>query len=810
MTLHYIKIATRNLAKQKVLAFINVFGLSVGIACFSLFLLYAINEFSYERFHKNAGRIFRVDEVWDNPEGKQNGIAGLYMPLGPAMKKDFPDVENFVRFNAQPEYLINVNGKNFHVSVTFADPQVLSVFSFKLLSGNPAEALKKPNQIVITRDAALRLFGDINSIGKTVEIKSHDKFQSFIVSAIAENIPSASSIKFDILASYEYLIASRAENDGINSWHTTYGDETFVQLKKGSHLNNEPDRLLKFRFAYYPDEAAAYKKDKKVSTRFILQPLRTIHLTPNIDSGPPGSSTDPKNIWILISIASGILLIACINFTTLAIGRSAGRAKEVGVRKVVGGRKIQLAYQFLTESMLLSIVSAIIGMLLANILLPFFNRICGRQMQFSITQFPELVWLLVTLTIIVGLLAGSYPALVLSAFKPVDVLKSKIKLGGSNIFTKSLVTLQFVLSIALIISTLIIFQQLHFMRSKNLGFKKENVVVVHAEDNGALKIYPLFRQAVQSSKEIMGTAGAFISFGEGMGEMGYGFTFKSKDIGAIIYPVDHDFLNVLGLRLLAGRNFDPTIASDTSNAIIANETFVKNELGMTPAQAIGVQIKQKEDGNNRSITIIGVTNDFNFEPLTGPVRPQVFNMTGATFEPHQFFVRLRPGDPAPALQFLQKTWSSLVPDLDFHYSFLDEDLDRYYKSEEKWVKIVGWAGGISIMLACLGLFGLAALATINRTKEIGIRKVLGAPVSAIVQLLSKDFLQLVIIALLIASPIAWYFMHKWLQDYVYRIDIDWWIFALTGIVALLIALLTVGIHAFKAAMSNPVKSLRTE
>jgi len=379
-------------------------------------------------------------------------------------------------------------------------------------------------------------------------------------------------------------------------------------------------------------------------------------------------------------------------------------------------------------------------------------------------------------------------------------------LGGSNYFTKSLVTFQFVLSIALIISTIIIFMQLHFMRSKNIGLAKENVIVINADGVDTKKVYPLFRQSLRSQPQIIAVSSSEIGLGEGQGQMGGQFTFGEKKFGSIEYPVDQDYLKLMGMKLIAGRNFDLSTPTNTVNSVIINENIAETVLGMTPEKAVGQQLKGRGE---KIVTIIGVIKDFNFEPLTRAVRAQLFTMP-SDFTPRKFFVRVQAGNLSEASSKLQSVWKNIVPDFPFEYSFLDEDLNRFYKSEEKWSDIVGWAGGISIFLACLGLFGLAALAAVNRTKEIGIRKVLGASVSVIVRLLSKDFLKLVIIALLVASPIAWYFMDKWLQDYAYRIDIGWWVFAVTGIVAVLIAFATVSFQAIKAAMANPVKSLRTE
>jgi putative ABC transport system permease protein len=375
-------------------------------------------------------------------------------------------------------------------------------------------------------------------------------------------------------------------------------------------------------------------------------------------------------------------------------------------------------------------------------------------------------------------------------------------------FTKSLVTFQFVLSIGLIIATVIILQQLSFMHSKNLGFAKENVVVVNTSGADAKKIYPLFRQALQSNPGILGMTGSSMGLGAQEGQMGGGYEFNGKTSGVIEYPVDPYYLKVMNMRLIAGRHFDPAIVSDTINSIIVNESLVKNFLGLTPQEALGKQILGRK--NHKPRTIIGVTEDFNFEDLTRTVRPQLFSQP-ADFTPSRIFVRINPGDPSATLASLESAWKTIVPDdIPFSYSFLDEKFARFYESEKRWSSIVGWAGGISIFLASLGLFGLAALAAVNRTKEIGIRKVMGAGVISIVGLLSKDFLKLVIIALVIASPLVWYFMNDWLKDYAYRIHIGWWVFAVTGVIAVIIALLTIGLQTIKAAMANPVKSLRTE
>ncbi len=811
MIKNYLKVAFRNLTKQKVLSFINVFGLSAGLACFTLFLLYAVNEFGFDRFHKNGKNIYRAYLHLAPVHGEEERKSSyMPIPLGPAMKQDLPEVENFVRIkDSWGEDFIRANNKILRSKLTAADPQFFSVFSFKVLYGDGNGALKDPHHIVLTKDKAIQLFGEANAIGKTVEVKIEEEFVPFIVSAIADNIPSNSTIQFDILGSFEYYLTTKSGRQGVDNWHRS-GYQTYVQLRPGSTIAEGSPELRSFRSKYYKEDEVENKKDSTWTAAgspvtYALQPLKSMHTDITIGGGAV-DAVNPQNIWILLAIAAGVLLIACINFTTLAIGRSAGRAKEVGVRKVLGGGKKQLLFQFLTEALLLSIFSAVLGFILGEFLLPYFNQLSGRELTFSFSQFPELTWMMLGLILVVGLLAGSYPALVLSGFKPLDVLKSKIKVGGSNIFTKSLVTVQFTLSIGLIISTVIILQQLKFMQSKNPGFNKENIVMVDADGTDTKKIFPLFKQALAAQPQIAGVAGSELGLGEGTGWSQSGFDYEGKHKQVYEYFIDNDFINLMGMQMLSGRNFDPAMVSDTQTAVIVNEAMVK-DFGWTISNAVGKEIKGYSE--NMTPVVIGVVKDFHFRPFSYKVEPQMFHQFH-DYAPYKYFVRLKPGNPAEALEEVRKTWAAIVPGLPFKYDFLDDSLNRFYKSEARWSSIVGWAGGVSILLACLGLFGLAALAAINRTKEMGIRKVLGASATSIAALLSKDFLKLVIIAMVIAIPLAWYFMRQWLQDFAYRIDIGWWVFAATGIVAVLIASITVSFQAVKAGLANPVKSLRTE
>jgi putative ABC transport system permease protein len=813
MLKNYFKIALRNLQKQKVFAFINVFGLSVGIACFSLLLLFAANEFSFDKFHKNAQNIYRpyvLDNTLNGRPGEGNtDFSALTITMGEAMKRNLPDVVNYARLQLPwGENLVRTDKNVFHASVTYADRSLFSVFTFPLKYGNTATALHEMNDIVLTESRAKELFGKDDVVGKIVEIQIGIAFQPFRISAVARDIPANSTIRFDVMGNFLF---AQANNDHFmigSNYHPTVR-QTYVQLRPESQLPNDKQQLARFLESLNPN----YKMDLKNSGLtwrrnqapfiFRLQPLLSIHT----DSGFHGwSFTDydvinPKTIWLLLAIAGGILLIACINFTMLAIGRSAGRSKEVGVRKVIGAEKRQIIFQFLTEAILLSIASAILGLLMANILLPWFNQLSGRDLHFSLSLYPQMILLLIGLVLIVGLLAGSYPALVLSRFKPVEVLKNKFRVGGSNLFTRSLVTFQFALSIILIVSTTIILQQTKYMINKNPGFNKENVVAIDASQTDPNKIFPLFRQAVLNQPAIVGVTSAAAGLGEGQDLLGY----SNNGLSAAINIVDTDYIKVLGMQLIAGKNFEPGQRNDTIKPMIINETMMK-AFGWTPQTAVGKEIK---DFQYRTAIVMGVVKNFNYRPLSEGVKNQAF-LTSKDKGYIHFYVRINAENPASALAVIQKAWNSVMPGIPMKYSFLDEDVNSYYNAEQKWSSMVGWAGSISIFLACLGLLGLAALAAVNRTKEIGVRKVLGATVANIITLLLKDFLQLIVISFVIASPVAWYFMNRWLQDYANRINISWTVFLLTGVFAVAIALITISFPAIKAAIANPVKSLRTE
>jgi putative ABC transport system permease protein len=651
-------------------------------------------------------------------------------------------------------------------------------------------------------------------MGQRLEVKFGEAFEPFTVTAVAEDPPENSSLRFDVLANFEFLAGTTYGQRSRDNWnHSAF--QTFVLLRPGSRLAEEADRLLRFRWKYYPGEEDELQKARKAGlwtaagapVAYRLQPLRAMHTDTSVAGGTV-PAVDPKSEWILLAIAAGVLLIACINFTTLAIGRSVGRAKEVAVRRVVGGDRKHLVGQFMSEAMLMSLGAGAIGLGLAQLFLPFFNRLAEKRLALSLSLYPEVVWILPGVALVAGLLAGAYPALALSGFHPVEILRKRIRVGGSNLFTRSLVTLQFALSVILIISTLVILGQLHFMRSEPPGFDKDDVVVIDAAGTDGNRLFPLFRQSVAGRPEVSGVTGSDLALGAGTGWARQGWDYPgSKHVDNYEYFVEDGYLPVLGLELLAGRDFDPEIGDDRRTSVIINEAFAR-DFGWTNEAAVGQRLIGYSEPEKTPV-VIGVVRDFHYRPFSEEVAPQLFHRFEGS-QVRQIFARIRPGDPRPAVEALRQAWARLVPELPFTFSFLDDRLDAFYGSEARQAAVVGWAGGISIFLGCLGLFGLAALAAVNRTREIGIRKVLGATSARVAALLSREFVLLVGLANLIAWPVAWLVMRNWLRDFAYRIDLRVWVFVAAGGLALAVALATVAAQALRAARANPVDSLRYE
>lgn len=811
MLKNFLIITFRSLWKNMGISLINIIGLSVGLACFALFLLNVLNEYSFDRFHAKSERLFAVYEAIGEISGQPaQKLTNLPMPLGPALKADLPDIEHFTRLQGADEgLLVRTPAGTVETSAYFIDPAFFDMFSFPFLYGNTSIAFASPNHVVLTEKMAKKLFGESNPSGKTLEINISGGivFEPFTVSAILKDVPSNSTLEFGILMPFEKFAASETGREAATNWGNL-SMQTFVELRPGSSLANSPNRLDQFFQKYYPDventlRANGLWSKQEPPVTFGLLPIQSLHHDPDLGISPSRS-------LVLLALGGIILLIACINFTTLAIGRSAGRAREIGVRKVVGASRGQLSRQFLAEAVLLSGFSTITGAALAKSLLPVFNKLSDKQLAFDLQQFPEILWLTPGLMLMVGILAGVYPAFILSGFSPLETLKSKLKIAGENWFSKSLVIFQFVLSISLIICTFIMLQQMDFLYSKDLGYNKENVLVVHADGVAdPSKTLTRFRQALAGCAAIEGISGSEFSLGAGEHAGNSKFDYQGQSKVLFEHFIDPEYLQVLKIPLVSGRNFDSNNKQDSMTSVILNETAVHN-FGWTNETAIGqVLTGYNEQDPKRNPVVIGVVRDFNFRSLHEKMYPMMFIRFQDRL-PKQFFVRIAAGDPNKAIDQIKAAWAQAAPILPFQYTFLDEKLKNYYISESRISKTIAWAGGIAVFLACLGLLGLATLSTLNRTKEIGIRKVLGASITDISGLLAKDFLKLVFIAIFIASPVAYYFMQNWLADFVYRVKIQPLVFIGAGLLAVVIAFLTVSFQSIRAALANPVKSLRSE
>lgn len=808
---NYFKVALRNIKNQPGLSMINISGLTIGMACFILFLTYALHEFKYDQFHEDHERIYRMYR-WSKGHAQREESKDVYlpMPMGKAIQADFPEIEKTIRYRESwGDEFVRINDQTTRRGLAYADPDFFKVFNFPIIYGNKSNPLSNIENIVLSKQTALDLFGEENPTGKKLEIQIDGKFTPFVITAIADDVPSYSSIQFNMLGSFEFL-ENHTQNgqSSRDNWNrSSYW--VFAKVKEGSNLSNNSERLQAMRNLYYPDEERRYREeenwDKPGSpVTYAMQPIASMHT--DFDIG--WNSINPKKIWLLLALSFAVLLIACINFTTLAIGRSARRAKEVGIRKVIGSFRHQLVGQFLLESVIMASIALILGFLIANLLFPSFKQLAGTDMTTSIGHFSQIYVVLLLVTLLCGLLAGSYPALVLSGFRPIEILKSKIKLGGANYFMKSLIVFQFILSTTLIISTFVILKQLNFLHSAYPGFQKENVIVVDARGTDTEKNYPVFRSELINNPNVSNIAASELSIGPQAGWSRSGWDYKGDLKQVFEYFVDEHYIDLMNINLIAGRSFSEDIKTDVDNSVIINEAMAE-DFGWTIDEAVGQELLGYHESDQANPVVIGVVEDFNFRPLSEEVKPQMFHRF-ADYQPQQFFVKIKAGDPTVVLADLEKVWQNLNPQYPFKFSFLEEDIDRFYIQESRFSGIITWAGGISIFLACLGLLGLSALASSNRKKEIGIRKVLGADLTRIVFILSKEFMVLVLISVCLAIPLGWYFMQDWLENFAYHIQFPWFFLGLAAVAGITISFVTIGIQCLKAGMAHPVDSLRNE
>ncbi|MEO6252367.1 MAG: ABC transporter permease [Ferruginibacter sp.] len=822
---NYFKTAWRNMMRNKTSSFINVSGLSIGIACVLMIVIYIQHELGYDKFHKDSGRIFQVT-LSGNMGGQEFWAGNTPPPVGKALLNNFPEVESYTRFYKARDIVVRY-GSNSSAEKYFTEKNIIGVdsnflqfFDFKMLKGDAATALLKPGSVVITEDIAKKYFGSEQAVGKTILM--HENKKPFTVTAVLENIPSQSSLQFDLLMPVADFPAVKQF-----SWSWVWQQMiSYVKLRDHVKTNVAGITALEAKFPAMVkvQAASAFDRIGKPFDEFMksggrwdlhLLPLTDVHLHSSHITTPWISHLGSiKYIYIFGSIALFIIILACVNFMNLSTARSAKRAKEVGIRKVVGSSRGQLVKQFLAEAFLYSLISSLIAVILVAILLKPFSNITGETIVASIAFTPTLGFALLGLTVMIGLLAGSYPAFYLTSFNPVSVLTGKnlSRSGKGALFVRNgLVVFQFTISTILIIGTLVVFKQLNFFRNANMGFDKENVVVL-ANSNRLGNSEESFRQTIS---QLPGVSNASIAnsiptgnlFGDGYTPDQHGEQQVAKDINLASFIVDYDFIPTLKIQVLKGRNFSRDFSD--SGSVILNEEAAKQIGWKDP---VGQRI-QYPGGNNEWYTVVAVVRNFNVESLQTPMTPfALFHTSSRSYDIGTSFmmVSMKPGDMSNAIAQIETKWKASVPGEPFDYNFLDASFDALYRSEQRMGNIFSIFTTLSLFIACLGLFGLSAYIAERRIKEIGVRKVMGASVQSIVTLLSKDFLKLTLIAALIAFPIAWWGMNKWLEDFAYRVNIDWTVFIIAGLCTLMVALLTVSFQAIKAAVANPVKSLRTE
>ena len=789
--------AIRVLLRNKAYAFINVIGLSLGLATAILLLLYVRDETSYDRFHRGVDHLFRVDREITRENGNkvQGGYTGYFQ--GPRFKAHIPEIEAFVRVQ---ESGVNIKRGTdvFYQDVRLVDPNFFSVFSFRLLHGNPATALTQPHTAVITEDMAKAQFGTTDAVGKTLSINEDDKFVPYMVTGVAATPPSNSSIKFKVLL--PLVVPGSAESQNEN-WFSFFLN-TFVVLSPQADIATVNRKMQAVYEADAQEAIHMIETKYKVQSpgmSYFVQPLTDIHLSTQAGANEGLSdASDPVYSYVLSGIALFILLIACINFVNLTVARSVKRAKEIGVRKVIGGQRRQLIFQFLGESCLLCLAAFVFALLIAQSLLPVFNQLSNKSLSFSYLLDGKLVAGYIALFLLTGLLAGCYPALVLSKFRPVQTLYHRFTLGSKNYLQKGLVVFQFVLATFLIVATLTLMFQLNYMTAQPLGYDDGNLVMV-GTGSVSLQEASVFRKELLKDPAILGVAP------KNAGTPGTTVRVADGTAVNISYEtIDPAYLPLLHIPIIAGRNFSPAFPSDSAHSVLVNESFVQ-QAGWT--DPIGQSIRFYEP--EATYTVVGVAKDHHYRPLTEKIAPQLFTMTPAN--PYgMFYIKIAPHSEAAVLPYIARVFHQVFPLTPFSYDFKDQVNRDSYSAEQQWKQMVLFGAGLTVFISCIGLFGLSVLSAEKRTKEIGIRKVLGASVGRIVALLSTDFLRLVFVALLIALPLAFFAASRWLERYPYRIPLAWWMFGLAGGFIVLVAMFTVSFQAVRAAMQNPVRNLRTE
>ena len=807
MLKNYLSIAIRNLRKYKAFSFINIIGLAVGIACCIAILLYVKNELSYDKFNKNAYQIYRVC-VSLRLDNNESNLAYSPSPMGEWLLHDFPEVTAFTRIRNFGFPVMRYKEKAFSEERFYwVDSTFFNVFTVHFLEGNPKTALTQPNTVVITESIAKKYFGNENPMGK---ILNADRRRDYIVTGVVKDFPKNSHFHFDFIGSLTSYADSRSTAWLSNNYYT------YFVLRKGTDpkqfqqkLNTQVLKYIGPLIQSATGVTLEQLKKKGDNYSYFLQPLTSIHLYSHLDYEiePNG---DISYIYNFSAIAMAILLIACINFVNLSTARSERRSKEVGIRKTLGSNKIQLVSQFIAEAILMSTLAVFLAIVLVEIFLPLFNDISGKEISLGLFENLTTIPLLIFFAVLVGILAGSYPAFYLSSFQPVKVLKRESKTRGKRSFLRSgLVIFQFSVSIILFIGTFIIYNQLKYIQTKNLGFDKEQVIIINKTDDIGSKIESFKKELISNPKVISVSNSTGIP-GDQNGDSVFRINGSPNEHmqDLQILQCDYGFVSTYKIQMKEGRFFSKEHPSDTT-AVVVNQA-VERVFGVKNLTGQYLQQPGNTPSTSTIYKVIGVVKDFNYQSLHQTIRPLVMQLFNSRGFGKFVAVRIAPGDYQSTISFLGKTWKKYAGNEAFEYNFLDQNLAHLYVAEQRTSKIATTFSILAILIACLGLLGLAAFVTEQRTKEIGVRKVLGASVPEIILLLSKEFVKWVLIANIIAWPAAYYIMNNWLNNFAYRINIGIWTFIFSGIIALIIALVTVSSHAIRAATANPIKSLRYE
>jgi len=796
MLYYNLKLAFRNLARHKTFSFINIIGLSIGLACCIIIGLYAFNELSFDKFNVRHSQIYRVDKV-TNEKGKE-GYKDAITPgaLADELPKQIPEVAAATRFRPWfTEMLVSYDSIHIKLDdVVYTDASFLQMFDFPMKEGDRRTALAEPNTAVITESTAKKYFKNEDPIGKTLVTLNNIPVK---ITAITKDVTSQSSLQFTMLISWGTVVANKDYFFWMTN-QTTNVVYSFVRLKENSNSVKVGEKISDLEHKYRDETEFAY--------RIFLQPLDDIHLhSSDIQYAEQFHTNSSKIVYTLLIIAAFILLIACFNFINLTTAGALGRAKETGVQKVLGANHWQLVRKFFGESFLLCLISLAIAVFFVIIILPFFNQLTNANLQTSLLLQWNVVLSLSGLLVIISVIAGLYPAIFLSRFRSTDVFRNVIRAGRNNWLRQTMVTTQFALSILLIIATIVVNRQTNFLVSKDLGFNKDRVAVIQlANSNVEMKHKSgAFITALKQNAGVISVSASNRVPGQSFN--GYGIIPEGRTLEehllANVLETDAHFASAYNIKLTQGRFFDPKLTTDTANSIVINEALAQY-LGWKDPVGKKLEIYQARKGS-----VIGVMKDFNFASLREKIQPLAIILND---NPLYVSIKLKAGATQITLNAIQKQWKEFDDEFPFDYFFMDEQLNKFYQSDQRLLRVISIFATLAIVIACIGLFGLSIYTAKQRTKEIGIRKVLGASVTGVVALLSKEFIKLVSIAILIASPIAWWAANKWLQDFAYRINIGWGIFVSAGVIALLIAMLTVSFQAVKAAAANPVRSLRTE